>query len=259
MGELTFKQVLNIKETPQIANQLLEAKKLNLDLDSCVEIALKYRPEIYLSELLVKFNDYGQKIEADKTNAFTVDLTTSYGFYQGAYKTESLKDSNNWYAGVKVSKPWGGNTINSAYNTDETQPRFGQTSATKSSTMSAEFNLLDNLKRLSDKKKADIDLHRSLSDFNETMKTISFEVQDAFLNYQKAILQLHNAEADMKFRRNEVEVIKIRAMVGETSLSSALETLYNFSEAQTRHIQALANYNISLANLKKATGYGLKI
>lgn len=260
MAELTFKQVLNIKETPKIETQVLdEAKRLDLNLDNCLEIAFKNRPEIYLSELLVKFNDYGQQVESIKNNAFTIDLTSSFGSYEGAYKTEKMRQSENWYIGFKATKPLGASTLNSAYTKDKTQPRFGQTSPTESSTVSGELNLLDNLRRLSDKKRADIDLQRSMSDFDETLKTITFEVQDAFLNYQKALLGLTTAENEIKFRRAQTEVIKIRSMVGETSLSSVMEVLYSLAEAQTKYIQALANCQISLANLKKATGYGLKI
>ena len=259
MAELTFKQVLNTKEVPLLKDQLLEAKKLSLDLGPCVELALQHRPEIYLSELLVKFNDYGQRIEASKNKDLTVDFTTSYGFYQGAYETESMRNADNWYVGFKASVPWGANTVNTSYTQGGSKPTLGQSGPTASSTISAEFNLLDNLKRLSDKKRSDIDLHRSLSDFNETIKTITFEVQDAFLNYQKAVLQLNTAESEMKFRRSESEVIKVRSMVGEASLSSAMESLYSFSDAQSKYIQALANYQISLANLKKATGYGIQI
>lgn len=259
MAELTFQQVLNAKETPQIEAKLLEAKRLDLDLGPCVEAAIKHRPEVYLSELLVKFNDYGQKIEASKNKELNVDFTTSYGFYQGAFETEPLRDSHNWYVGLKASIPWGANTLNTSYTQGRSDPTLGQTTPTASSTVSVEFNLLDNLKRLSDKKRSDIDLHRALSDFNETTKTITFEVQDAFLNYQKAVLQLNTAESEMKFRRSEAEVIKVRAMVGETSLSNAMESLYSFSDAQSKYLQALANYHISLANLKKATGYGIRI
>ena len=259
MAELTFKQVLNTQETPKIEASLLEAKRLNLELGPCVEAALQKRPEIHLGELLVKFNNYGQKIEAIKNKAFTVDLTSSYGFYQGAYKTEPMKDANNWYIGFKASRPWGASTLNTSYTKEESQPRFGQTAPTGSSTIGAEFNLLDNLKRLTDKKRSDIDLHRATSDFNETIKTITFEVQDAFLNYQKAVLQLSTAETEMNFRRSEAAIIKVRSMVGETSLSNAMESLYSYSDAQSKYLQALANYHISLANLKKATGYGIQI
>jgi outer membrane protein TolC len=118
---------------------------------------------------------------------------------------------------------------------------------------------MDNLKRLSDKKRADIDLHRALSDYNETIKTINFEVQDALLNYQKALLQLNTAEAEMKFRRNEVEITKTRSMVADASLSNTMESPFQFSEAQSRYMRALANYRLTLTNLKKACGYGIEI
>jgi outer membrane protein TolC len=63
----------------------------------------------------------------------------------------------------------------------------------------------------------------------------------------------------MKFRKTEAEVTKARALAGEGSVSGSLESLYAYSEAQTKYLQALANYYLSLANLKKATGYGLTI
>ena len=259
MAELTFKQVLNVKEVPPVEAQLLEAKKLDLVMDRCLEAAYQNRPEVYLSELLVKFNDYGQKIKESEKDAFVVDFTSSYGLYSGHYQTEPWREANHWYVGFKVAKPWGGSTFNTSYSQGSSEATLGQTTPTTSSTVSTEFNVLDSLKRVSDKKRSDIDLHRSLSDFDETLKTITFEVQDAFLNYQKSVLQLNAAQAEMKFRRNEAEVIKIRSMVGETSLSNAMESLYSLSDAQSKYIQALANYQISIANLKKATGYGIKI
>lgn len=258
MAELTLKQVLNTKDSPNIEAQLIQPKKLKIDLDACLYTAMQHRPEIYLGELLVKFNDYGQKVEAIRNESLTLDFTSSYGKYQGHYKTEPWKNSTNWYIGVKASLPWGASTLNNSYATEATQPRFGQTSATGSRSLTSEFNLLDNMKRLSDKKRADIDLYRSISDLDEAFKTVAFEVQDAFLNYQKAILQLNTAEAEMRFRRNEAEISEVRAMVGETSLSSTMESLFSLSEAQTKYTQALANCQLSLANLRKVTGYGLQ-
>jgi len=258
MAELTMKQVLSVKELPPVEAELLEAQKFNLDLDSCLQVAFKHRPEIYLSELLVKFNQYGKKIEKDKAG-FDMGLVGSYGYYSGHYLTEPWKNSSNWYAGFKVTKPLGSSTVNTSYTGESSKPRFGQTSPTKSQTASAEFALFDNMKALSDLKKTNIDLRRSLSDFEETLKTINFEVQDAYLKYEKAFLQLATAEGEMRFRRTEVDVTKARALVGEGGLSNAMESLYQLSEAQTRYVQSLANYYLSLANLKKACGYGLEI
>ncbi len=258
MAELTFKQVLNVAELPKLQSNTLEIKKVDLDLNTCVEVAFQNRPEIHLSELLTKFNDYSQKIE-DSKSKFTVDLTTSYGMYEGHYKTEPWRDSTNWYAGFKVSKLWGANTINSSLTHEQSQPRFGQTSPTEGTTFNTEFNLLDNLKLFSDKKRAAIDYSRSLSDFNETLKTVIFEVQDSYLKYKRALSQLDASEIEMNYRRNEAEITKVRSLVGDSSLSNAIESIFALSDAQTRYIQALANYYISLANLKKATGYGINI
>lgn len=259
MAELTLKQVLNTKDTPKIEAELIQPKKLDLDLDACLSAAMQNRPEVYLSELLVKFNDYGQKVETIRNKALTLDFTSYYGKYQGHFKTEPWSSSTNWYLGVKASIPWGASTFNNSYAAEASQPRFGQTSPTSSRSITGEFNLFDNMKRLSDKKRADIDLYRSISDFDESFKTVAFEVQDAFLNYQKSVLQMNTAEAEMRFRRNEAQIAEVRAMVGEASLSAAMEALFSLSEAQTKYTQALANYQISLANLRKATGYGLKI
>jgi len=258
MAELTFKQVLNAQDNPFIRTDELEAKRLDLKLEDCIKAGVQHRPELALSELMIKFQEYGQRIEKGK-NAFTVDLSGSYGYYEGAYKTEPMRDANNWYVGLKVSKPWGASTVNSSVTSENTQPRFGQTSPTKSTSENFELNVMDNIKRIYDRKKSDIDLHRSISDKDQTTKTITFEIQDAFLNYQKALLQLNATETEMEFRRKEAELIKIRSRVAEVALSNSMESLYNLCDAQTKYFQALANYHISLANLKKACGYGIRI
>lgn len=258
MAETTLTQVLNTQGLPKTTVQFLDALPLDLHLDTCIQAALTHRPEIYLSELRLKFNDYAQKIIKDREKV-AINFEGSYGHYEGAYKTEKMRDSDNWYAGIKAVKPFGANTANASFTNQESQPRFGQTSPTKTMSVNAEVSILDNFKRLSDKKQSDIDLLRSLSDMNESAKTIAFEVQDAFLNYQKSVLQLNTAESEMKFRVNEAEVIKMRAMAGETSLSNAMEAIYGLSDAQTKYIQALAGYYIAIANLKKATGYGIRL
>ncbi|MDD2702386.1 MAG: TonB family protein [Candidatus Omnitrophica bacterium] len=258
MAETTLRQVLNTKGVPKITAQFLEAKPLELQMDTCLRAALINRPEIYMSELLVKFNDYGQKIEQDKEK-IAVNFESSYGHYAGAYKTEKMKESDNWYAGFKATKPFGGSSLSASASTTESQPRFGQTSPTKLNSLNAEFSILDNLKRLSDKMKTEVDLYRAMSDMNESAKTVAFEVQDSFLNYQKAVLQLNSADTEMKYRINEAEVIKVRALTGETSLSSAMEAIFSLSDAQSKYVQAMAGYYIAIANLKKSTGYGIKL
>lgn len=258
MAKLAFIQVLNISELPGITQEELKIRKLDYKLNDWLQAGLNHRPEIYLSELLVKFNQYGKMVEEAK-NKFTVDLSTFISHYQGAWDTEDMNDSHNWYVGFKATKPWGGNTVTTSAVTETVEPRYGQSSATETNTASFSFGLMDNLQRLSDKKKSEIELQRSLSDLNETTKTINFEIKDAYLNYQKALLQATTTQSETEFRQREVKVLNARAMAGEIGFSNIMETFVSLSRAQTTHIQALANYFISLANLKKAAGYGIEI
>jgi TonB family protein len=258
MARLTFQQVLNVAEPVEIGPQKLEFKKVALELQSCLDAALENRPEAYLSDLLVQFNEYEKKI-AESKNKFSVDFTTSYGKYEGAYETEPMKRSDNWYVGLKATKPLGGSTLTPSVTSEETEPRFGQTSPTKSTTLSAEVNLLNNLQRISEEKKAQIGLERAMSDLNETEKTITFEVQEALLASQKAANQVCTALGNIKFHQKEVEVLRAKASVGEEMFSEVLRGQMSLAEANSFYIQALANYYIALANLKKATGYGIKL
>jgi len=181
------------------------------------------------------------------------------GFYTGHYTTEPWKNSTNWAAGIKVTKMLGASSLRSSAMMEHTRPRFGQTSPTQSKSINAELALYGNMAAISNLKKTDVDLQKAISDLNETRKTITFEVQDSFLNYQKSILQLNTAMADMSFRRNQAEITKIRASVNDAPLSSAMDSLFSLADAQTKYFQALGNYFIALANLKKATGYGINI
>jgi TonB family protein len=258
LAELTFKQVLNSQDVPEIRMSEPEIVKPDLNLDELFQVALKYRAEVYIGELMVKFSKYAKKIELDKDN-FNVDLVGSLGTYTGHYTTEPWKNSTNWAAGVKVTKMLGASSLKSSAMMEHSRPRFGQTSPTQSKSINAELALYDNMAAISNLKKTDVDLQKAISDLNETRKTITFEVQDSFLNYQKSILQLNTAMADMSFRRNQAEITKIRASVNDAPLSSAMDSLYSLADAQTKYFQALGNYFIALANLKKATGYGINI
>lgn len=258
MAELSFKQVVDTEEIPQIQRYSLEAKEFDINLTNCINLALKHRPEILIGQLSLKFNEYNKEIEKGK-NRFTVDLTTSCGFYQGAYETEPMTSATNWYIGIKATKPWGANTLSAVTSTQTAEPRFGESSPTQSTTISNEFSILDNFRLLEDKKQTEIAFLKSENQLNEAEKGIIFEVQDAFLSYKKALFQLKSTLSQKKFREEEVKILKIKASMGESNFSAVMESLFNLSGAKNNYMHALSNYYISLSNLKKATGYGIAV
>ncbi len=258
LAELSLKQALNTETLPEITDFSLGIKEFDFTLDECVNLALKYRPEIELGKLMVKFYEYARKVEEGKKK-FNIDLTASYGYYQGGYETESLRPANNWAVGFRVIKPWGNNTVTGAYNLNKEQPRFGETSPTKTSTFSTELKLLDNYKMKADIKNAEILHLKSITQLEETKKSIAFEVKDTFFKYKKALLELKSALSQKRFREEQLKITRMKALSGEAEFVRLMDVLVQLADADNKYASALGNYYIAIANLKKATGYGLHL
>ena len=262
MAKLTFKQVVNLDALPEFNDVDSDLPSQNkvlayvepLALRACIDDALVSRPEINLAKLTVQFYEYGHKMEKAKNN-FNVNLMGGYGYYEGHYKTEPWKDSRNWYVGLKVTKPFGPNTASASYMREEAQPRYGQTSATGSQTFSGEIGILDNYARITDEKSSEIELLKAENQLEETMKNITFEVQDAYFKYQKSFLEVKSALVQVDFRAEGLKVSRVKVSHGEGEFPQLIEKLVELSEAQNTYFRALGNYYISLANLRKVTGY----
>jgi len=258
MGNLTLKQTVNSDTLPPIKTQHLSVKEFNISLKDCTETALRYRPEITLAHLNVEFAEYGKKIEESK-NKLSVDLTTSYGLYRGHFLTESYTESSNWYLGLKATKPFGASTLTTTLATEESEPRYGETSPSETRTLMGEFGILDNIKKDADIKQSEIEFLKSTTQLSETEKSVVFEVQDAFLNYKKSLLELKSSLSMRNFKEEKLLITKIRSSAGEDTFSNVMQTIVDLSGAENTYLRSLGNYYISLTRLRKATGYGLKI
>ena len=257
LAYLTFTQVLNAQASPEINLFALPMKEFGLKLPRCIYCALESRPEINLARLTVEFQEYQKKI-VDAQDNFNVDMTWSWGYYEGHYITEPWKSASNWYVGFKATKPLGKNTLTTSVNKESQRPKYGESHPTDSQTMSAELGVLDNYKFRSDQKKAEVELLKAKSDLEETQKNITFEVQDAFFKHQKALLEVKSAGTQKEFREQETKINKARVYRGEGSFPNLIETLVDFSEAENTYLRALGSYYISVSSLRKATGFGIE-
>lgn len=256
LAYLNFNQVLNSEASPAVNLLSLEITDFDVKLPRCIYAAIDSRPEINLAKLTVKFQDYNKKM-VDAKGKFTVDLTGSYGFYQGHYLTEPVDDASNWYVGFKVTRPLGANTLTSSISQENSEPRFGQSSPTSSQTISAEMGFLDNFEQMSEQKKAEIELLKAQNDLEEAQKNVTYEVQNDFFKYQKSLLEVKSALTQKKYREEEIRIKKTRVYSGEGSFPDLIETLVDFSEAENTYLRALGNYYIAVATLRKSTAYGL--
>jgi outer membrane protein len=132
MAKLTLAQAINIKEGEKAIEIIdkepgkdMEPIVIDMTLEQCMDLAFKSRPDLKAKEYMLEFNDYERKITESK-NQLKIDLTGTYGRSGGAYSTEQLYMSNDWYLGFKASKPFGGNTLSTTFTKDNTSPKHGE-------------------------------------------------------------------------------------------------------------------------------------
>jgi outer membrane protein TolC len=231
----------------------MDYKERNIDLNKAFLLAYQYRPELHMNELLTEAAGYEEKIARSK-DKLKVDFTGFLGESGGAYKTERLKLDEDWFVGVKASKPWLGNTGSYNYTKNETSPKLGQNTRTEALGHTFEFAILNNLTGYSEKQAALINKLKAENELVEIEKAINLEVREAHNNYQKALMQIQNTQEKIRFREEELKILQSQAELNEAQLSQVLEAMVKLNDEKALYHQAIASYKTALANLNKAIG-----
>lgn len=261
--KLNLMQAMNVGDSEKIIDKIdkyqekdLEPVNVDIALDDCVNLALKSRPDLKAKEYSLEANDYERKIVESK-NQLRVDLTGTYGKSGGAYESEALTLGPDWYLGVKVTKPLGGNTISTAVTKEKTSQKHGQSTRTESMSKSVEMGLLNNLQQFSEEKSAEIGYKKAMDEVQQARDNIVKEVKDTYLNYKKGLSQISSNLNKIKYREEELKIAKARAGLNEISLSEFMQANMNFIDEKGYYIEALGSLYQSLAKLNRATGYVL--
>jgi len=263
MAKLALAQAVNIKEGEDAIEIIdkepgkdLEPIVVEITLEECIDSAFRFRPDLKSKEYMLEFNDYERKITESK-NQLKVDLTGTYGQSGGAYQTETLNMDPDWYVGFKVSKPLGGNTLSTAFTKDKTSQKHGQSSRTESISKSVELGLLDGLQHFSEEKSAEIGYRKAKDELEQVRDSIVKEVKESYLNYKKGLVQIMTNLNKIKYKEEELKIIKSRAELNEASLSELAQAYMGLTDEKTYYIEALGSLYQSLAKLNKATGFAL--
>jgi len=251
---LSLQQLLNVEKLVSVeADTHLDFQELAISLDRCLELAKEHNIDLTVSKLSVKFAELGKNI-ARSDQKLKIDLSGFYGRGGGAYKTEELKISDSWYAGIKVSKSLGGSTISSAYTSDQTNPKLGQSSRTESNTGSVSLSFFDNLKNISEEKEADIEYEKAVNEAKEAENRMESDVREAYFNYQRSLIQLEAISKEIEFRKEQEKIAREKGKMNLAPSSEVLGAEINLTSARTSYNQALAYYHIALASLNKTMG-----
>jgi len=224
-----------------------------IGLEESLGLAMENRPEVLVHELLTESSELEERIAKSK-DKFKVDLTGFLGESAGAYKTEDLETDEDWYIGLKVSKPFGKNSTSYSFTQNETSPKLGQTTRTSSTSHAFELGLFDSLAGISEKQSAFIGKLKAENELRELRKNIDMEVRQAYHDYEKALLQIRNTNEKIAFREEAVKIAEAEASLNEVLLSQVLDTQIKLADEKALFHQAIASYKTAVANLNKAIG-----
>ncbi|MDP2981007.1 MAG: TolC family protein, partial [Candidatus Omnitrophota bacterium] len=265
MAKLALAQAINVKEGEKAIDTIdkepgkdLEPITIDINLEDCMDLAFRSRPDIKAKEYMLEFNDYERKI-AESKNQLKVDLTGTYGKSGGAYESETLTMAPDWYLGFKVTKPLGGNTLSTAYTKDKTSPKTGQSTRTESISQSVEMGLLDGLQHFSEEKSAEIGYKKAKDELEQAKDAIIKEVKESYLNYKKGLVQVMTNLNKIKYKEEELKITKARAELNEVSLSELAQAHMGLTDERAYYVEALGSLYQTLAKLNKATGFSLFI
>ncbi|MBI3616033.1 MAG: TolC family protein [Candidatus Omnitrophica bacterium] len=256
LARLKFLQHLNLE--PEAREEVPAefpsgAPSAGIDLEEALTLAVKYRSDIQISRLLVEFNELEERIAKAK-GALKVDLSTFLGRSGSAFETEPLVPGSDYFIGIKATQTWGPHGASASVTKTKTAPRLGQTTRTDSTVHSVELGLFSQLQGLSEIQQALVGLEKARNDLAEVKATVTQEVQEAYLSYNKAHLQLEYAKQKIAFREEQAKVLKAQASLNEVLPSQVLEALLRLTDEHVSEAQALTNYYVALARLNKAIG-----
>jgi len=253
LSQLNLELLMNIELIPIELDTKIDIRLLEVSLEHCLALALNNRPELKMAELEVDTRDLDKGI-AKSENRLKIDFSGFYGRSGGAYKTEALELDDDWSFGVKITKALGGSTLSASGTSDETSPKLGQTTRTKSKGAFTRFSILDNLARFSNEKESEVKYRKAEEGFDKTRDKVIHEVHEAYYNCQRGLEQIESFDKEIEFRKENLKIVKSKNRLNILEVSDVMKVEEELTEAYLNQIEAKIFYLQSLAKLNETIG-----
>jgi outer membrane protein TolC len=266
VAELILKQAMNIEPGDKIdIAPIVEFKKVEVNFARALAAAYVNRPEIRINFLMIDYYNFGKGVARAK-QSLKVDLLGMWGLSKEEFigsdvgiKTDGTKDvdtklEQQWYAGVKTSLPFWGNTAEYSWTREQWTPAVSAYQGTEADTSSWKFKVLDKLDTYSEKQLSEIDYDKARQELIKIKQDVTLEIKEGCFNYEKALVQFETAANKMKFQERDLEFVKLRRSMGEADDSNVIESMIKLAQEKFGYLQALADCHISLATINKSIG-----
>lgn len=196
-------------------SQGLEYKPNDYDLDNCVTYAMANRPEIHQAEAAVGMAKAAQKI-ANSGNLPSLSLGASNEWAEDNFPG---KEKNNWTVGVSLNQNiWD----------------YGVTAAKV--------------------RAAKADVVKSQESYRKITDDVRLAVRTSYLSMREAEKRIKTTEVAVSQAEEDYRIAQLRYRAGVGTNTDVIDASVALTDAKNNYIQALYDYNTSLALLEQSMG-----
>ncbi|MFH1458879.1 MAG: TolC family protein [Candidatus Omnitrophota bacterium] len=256
LAKLALEKELTV-ENLDVSNLSYHIKRSSIktNLNECLDLAFRNRPEILILERTIEAAKYTQDIVKSEEMP-NVSLQGSYGRSGESFSQRDLNLATEWSIIGKVRWFLGGNTVESSYKKDKISPYKVTKTDTNvdSQTLNTKFSFWDNLAHFTQKKEAQITRKQALKDLEEQKNKIREETEDSYYSYLKYKTQLSLSINEIGFRRKQLEIANTKRSMNEAAVTEVMDAEMKLAQANASMQEALGGINISITNLNRAIG-----
>ena len=247
---------------------------LSIGLQNCYNLAMANRPDFKIKEKTIEYYEFERKMAKASgwpKVEFTSSIGESYERFEplmvgppGGDQASTAGESSNpmtsrtwlreWYAGVKTTIPFWGNTIEHNYVREFWAPTISSFRGAESATNYLTVKFLDDLKYFSTLQESRVGFERSKYEYMKARKDLLVEVKEKYFKYRKALLQMNVSIAQVEHQKMFVDVLEERRGFGEMELSRIVDEYVKLGENEYGTLQGDADYYVAIAELNKAIG-----
>ena len=120
--------------------------------------------------------------------------------------------------------------------------------------LSATWNIFDGGRARAEYRRNKQRAEESAYNFANQRGVIRFQVEEGFYNLRASQKKIRTTSREILSQREALRLARLRFQAGVTTQREVVENQRDLTRAQLRYVNAIAEYNISIAELKRRTG-----
>ncbi|MFC1485221.1 hypothetical protein ACFL5N_02070 [bacterium] len=220
------------------------------DLDSILNTVRRKSYKVEIEELKLYAMDLNYHISKRK-NTPSLKIEGFYGKSASSYETEPLYYKEDYQIDLKLEYSFSGNLFKISTNKDRVSPKYGESNRTEVEGVSASLGILDNMDKSIDTSDKYLEYCKQLEEYRKVMMREEKEARDAYFNWEKAVMQIHNSQKNLELAWIEFEVNKVIFQNTNSKIEDMVLSRQKVAEAELGVYKAKLGYLTAIADLNR--------